>query len=100
MEPKLHEVAIINFITKDASADVVGYLNFPPCDKAAKQHEVFNDMGELKVRYKNQVKNLDKHITVYDKWQIAQVAMLNDWDTEPSHAVIELVKWDTAYSRQ
>ena len=56
-------------------------------------------MGELKVRYKNQIKNLDEYITVYDKWQIAQVAMLNDWDTEPSHAVIELVKWDTAYSR-
>lgn len=94
MEPNNKDIALINFVTRDAEADVIGYLNFPPCKQNDKQYEIFNDNGTLKVRYKGLVKILESHLTVYDKWKLTEVALLNNWKTEPSHAVIELIAWD------
>lgn len=94
MEPRNRNIALINFVSRNPEAEVMGYLNFPPCKQNDKQHEIFNDNGELKVRYNGTVKLLESHLTVYDKWKLTEVALLNNWQTEPSHAVIEVMAWD------
>ena len=97
MEPKTNHVALINFISKDPNAKVMGYINFPPCKHNDTQYEIFNDDGELTIRYNDENIKLEPHLTVYDKWKVTEVALLNNWKMEPSHAVVEIIQWNKAF---
>jgi len=97
MESKQTDIALINFVSRDPEAEVIGYFNFPPCKHNDEQYEIFNDNGELKVKYDGLEIQLDKHLSVYDKWKVTEVGLLNNWKIEPSHAVVQVIKWDKIF---
>lgn len=85
--------AMINFVTKDKTADVVGYLNLPPCKNNDKQYPIFIKDGELYAYYKGGQINIHDNLTLDDKIRADSVLIWNDWSYQPSHVVISLMDW-------
>lgn len=93
--------AIINFISKDIEADVIGYLNFAPARNTDKQHEIFCDrynQHKCMVRYEGKIKPLEPHLTVESNYKVAEVLWLTDWRVNPSYVAIDIINWDESIS--
>lgn len=82
--------AIINFVNKDKGADIIGYLNLPPCRPNDKQYPLFIKNGELYARYKGVQFNINDYLSLDDAIQVDTVLNWSDWSYQPSHVVVEL----------
>ncbi|MFF0676857.1 hypothetical protein ACFYSI_13120 [Staphylococcus xylosus] len=81
---------IINFINKDKGADVIGYLNLPPCRPKDKQYPLFIKNGELYANYKSVQLNISDYLYLDDAIEVDTVLNWNDWSYQSSHVVVEL----------
>lgn len=81
---KKHTVAMITFLDNVDE----GYLNIPPCNKKDKQYLIFKEGGIFKCNYKDQVKNVNEHVTFSDMLNIKNAYK------EKTHTLVELLNWD------
>ncbi|MGJ7589056.1 hypothetical protein [Staphylococcus shinii] len=82
--------AIINFVSKDKEADIIGYLNLPPCRHNDKQYPLIIKNGELYTDFKGVQFNIDHYLSLDDAMKVDIVLNWSDWSYQPSHVVVEL----------
>lgn len=81
---------MINFINKNKEAELIGYLNIPPCRNNDRQYPLFIKDGELYANYKDVQINISNHLNLDDAIKVDTVLNWNDWSYQPSHVVVEL----------
>lgn len=95
--------AIINFISKDIEADIIGYLNFAPARHTDKQYEVYCDRyndHKCMVRYEGKNRALEPHLTVQSNYKVAELLWLTDWRVFPSYGAIDIKDWDNTINHK
>lgn len=81
---------MINFINKNKEAELIGYLNIPPCRNNDRQYPLYIKDGELYANYKDVQINISNHLNLDDAIKVDTVLNWNDWSYQPSHVVVEL----------
>lgn len=94
MKVQTYSISLLNFVTKDTTAEVIGYLNLPPCNNNSKQYPIYvNEAGEYICIFNGEEKKLLNHLSIDDRFKITQVLEFNDWDYQTNSAVVELIDW-------
>ncbi|MDW4003464.1 MULTISPECIES: hypothetical protein [Staphylococcus] len=90
----MNTLATIEFISKDYSANIIGYLEVPDNVSTQTKHEVFIERGEFVVRYYDDNKKIIDYIDEEDYRKLMCTYSLNDWDIDMFYSVIELKNWE------
>ena len=95
MKIQTYSIALLNFITKDVTEEIVGYLNLPPCNNNSKQHPIYlNESEQYVCQFNGDEKNLEAHLSLEDRFKIVEILKMNNWDYQTNTAVVELIDWD------